>query len=281
MKKIVLFGAGQAGAAVSRLLGADWEAVCFADNDREKWGAFLEDLPVLSPAESLLREPDCFCLCALNAGRREQMARQLRELGFAGPVYSPESLRMFDARVGAMRLLARQIRQLRIPGDAAELGVYRGDFAALINAALPDRTLHLFDTFEGFPGEDVKIEAEAGYSKARAADFSGTSVEMVEKRLLHREKARFYKGRFPASFAPCMELRFAFVSIDADLYAPTAAALPLFWERLSPGGVLMIHDADSQQFAGVGKAVSDFCREQGIFPMPVCDLHGSLVLRRG
>ena len=42
MKKIVLFGAGQAGAAVSRLLGADWEAVCFADNDREKWGAFLE-----------------------------------------------------------------------------------------------------------------------------------------------------------------------------------------------------------------------------------------------
>lgn len=77
MKKIVLFGAGQAGAAVSRLLGADWEAVCFADNDREKWGAFLEDLPVLSPAESLLREPDCFCLCALNAGRREQMARQL------------------------------------------------------------------------------------------------------------------------------------------------------------------------------------------------------------
>lgn len=35
MKKIVLFGAGQAGAAVSRLLGADWEAVCFADNDRE------------------------------------------------------------------------------------------------------------------------------------------------------------------------------------------------------------------------------------------------------
>ena len=84
MKKIVLFGAGQ---AVSRLLGADWEAVCFADNDREKWGAFLEDLPVLSPAESLLREPDCFCLCALNAGRREQMARQLREQGiFPMPV---------------------------------------------------------------------------------------------------------------------------------------------------------------------------------------------------
>lgn len=86
-EKNCAFWRGQAGAAVSRLLGADWEAVCFADNDREKWGAFLEDLPVLSPAESLLREPDCFCLCALNAGRREQMARQLREQGiFPMPV---------------------------------------------------------------------------------------------------------------------------------------------------------------------------------------------------
>lgn len=78
-------GAGGRGGipASRRRLGA----VCFADNDREKWGAFLEDLPVLSPAESLLREPDCFCLCALNAGRREQMARQLREQGiFPMPV---------------------------------------------------------------------------------------------------------------------------------------------------------------------------------------------------
>ena len=49
---------------------------------------------------------------------------------------------------------------------------------------------------------------------------------------------------------------YAFVSIDADLYAPTAAALPLFWDRLSPGGVIMVHDYNSTQFPGVGKAVN-------------------------
>ena len=32
MKKTVLFGAGQVGAMVSRLLGQDYRAVCFADN---------------------------------------------------------------------------------------------------------------------------------------------------------------------------------------------------------------------------------------------------------
>ena len=73
---------------------------------------------------------------------------------------------------------------------------------------------------------------------------------------------------------------FAFVSIDADLYAPTAAALPLFWERLSPGGALMIHDVYSTQFGGVRHAVDEFCAENDLLPMPVCDLHGSAVIRK-
>lgn len=46
---------------------------------------------------------------------------------------------------------------------------------------------------------------------------------------------------------------FCFVSLDADLYAPTAAALPLFYERLATGGVLLIHDVYSTQFPDVEK----------------------------
>ena len=77
-----------------------------------------------------------------------------------------------------------------------------------------------------------------------------------------------------------MEQTFAFVSIDADLYAPTAAALPLFWDRLSPGGAMLIHDANGGQFSGVGKAVGAFCDEKKLLPMPICDLHGSVLLRK-
>ena len=60
----------------------------------------------------------------------------------------------------------------------------------------------------------------------------------------------------------------------------TAAALPLFWDRLSPGGVIMVHDACGTQFPGAGKAVGEFCAGRGLLPMPVCDLHGSVVLRK-
>lgn len=280
MKTVVLFGAGQIGAMLSRLMGTEYRISCFADNYEGKWGTSLAGIPVVSPRESLLYDPDCFCLCVLDEERAGQMEAQIRELGFDGPILRPDALKTFNARVATMRLLAEQIHEENIPGDVAELGVFRGDFAVLINAAFSDRTIHLFDTFEGFPAKDVEIEQAQGLSRAKAGDFSETAKDIVDKRLLYREQAVFHKGYFPATFRSCAEKTFAFVSIDADLYAPTAAALPLFFDRLSPGGVLLIHDVNSTQFSGAGKAVREFCAERGLLPMPVCDLHGSVVLRK-
>ena len=280
MKTTVLFGAGQVGAMVSRLMGAEYRVACFADNNEKRWGESLLGIPVLSPAEALLKSPDCVCLCVLDGERSAQMEAQLRELGFGGEILRPDALRTFDARAATMRLLAEQIREQGIPGDAAELGVFRGDFAALINAAFPDRTIHLFDTFEGFAAKDVGIEQAQGLSRAKTGDFSDTAQELVAAKLPYAERAVFHKGWFPDTFRGCEGMSFAFVSVDADLYAPTAAALPLFWDRLSPGGVLLVHDVNSTQFSGAGKAVREFCAEKGILPMPVCDLHGSAVLRK-
>ena len=280
MKRVVLFGAGQIGAMLSRLMGTEYRVSCFADNYEGKWGTTLAGVPVVSPRESLLDHPDCVCLCVMDEERAGQMEAQIRTLGFDGPILRPDALKTFDARAATMRLLAEQIREENIPGDAAELGVFRGDFAALINAAFPDRTIHLFDTFEGFPAEDVEVEQAQGLSRAKAGDFSETAADMVEQRLPYPERAVFHKGYFPATFDGCEEKTFAFVSVDADLYAPTAAALPRFFDRLSPGGVLLIHDVNGTQFSGAGKAVREFCAERGLLPMPVCDLHGSVVLRR-
>jgi O-methyltransferase len=281
MKTVVLFGAGQVGAMLARLMGTGYRIACFADNYEGKWGRTLTGVPVLSPRESLRCEPDCVCLCVLDEERAGQMEAQVRALGFKGEIIRPDALKTFDARAATMRLLAEQIHEEKIPGDAAELGVFRGDFAALINAAFPDRTIHLFDTFEGFPARDVEIEQAQGLSRAKTGDFKETAENLVEERLPHPERAVFHKGYFPDSFDGCTEMTFAFVSVDADLYAPTAAALPLFFDRLSPGGVLLIHDVNSTQFSGAGKAVREFCTERGLLPMPVSDMHGSVVLRKG
>ena len=89
-----------------------------------------------------------------------------------------------------------------------------------------------------------------------------------------------HKGWFPDTFSDITDETFCFVSLDADLYAPTAAALPLFYERLSIGGVLLIHDVYSTQFSGCNKAVDEFCLKHHLFADPVCDLHGSAIIRK-
>ena len=60
----------------------------------------------------------------------------------------------------------------------------------------------------------------------------------------------------------------------------SAVFLVTFWDRLSPGGVLMIHDVNSTQFRGPGRAVKAFCRERNLLPVPICVLHGSVLLRK-
>ena len=279
-RSVVLFGAGQIGAMVSRLMGTGFTVLCFADNYEVKWGTQFLGIPIKSLKESLALAPDCFCLCVLDEERSSAMEEQLRSEGYTGPILRPNDLKIFDARAATMRLLAEQIHEENIPGDVAELGVFRGDFAALINTAFPDRKLHLFDTFEGFSEQDVAFEKELALSRAKAGDFADTSVDLVRDKLPYPDRVEFYKGYFPDTFQPCEDKTFAFVSIDADLYAPTAAALPLFFDRLSKGGVLLIHDVNSTQFTGAGKAVREFCMERSLFPMPVCDLHGSAVLQK-
>lgn len=280
MKTAVLFGAGQVGAMLLRLVGGGYRIAAFADNAPGKWGTKLLGVPILSPKAALAKKPDAVFLCVTDDRRAGEMTAQLKELGYSGEIRTAAGLKIFDARAAVTRLLAEQINRIPIPGAVAELGVYRGEFAAIISEAFPDRPFHLFDTFEGFANGDVQVERERGFSRAASRDFSDTSVELAARRIFHPERAVFHRGWFPDTFSGCEAESFAFVSIDADLYQPTAAALPLFWERLSPGGVLMLHDVNSTQFTGVSRAVEEFCAEKNILPMPVCDLHGSAVLRK-
>ena len=47
------------------------------------------------------------------------------------------------------------LRSRGVSGAFAELGVYRGDASRAIHTAAPERRLYLFDTFDGFPAQDL------------------------------------------------------------------------------------------------------------------------------
>jgi O-methyltransferase len=263
------------------LAGSGVDVVGFADSDPGRAGGDFEGRPVYSPKDLGALEWDVLFVAIKGKERVEAVLRTLEELGVPESKVEtlPSFLTDFDARYPELELAARTIRERGIPGSAAELGVYRGDFAAAINGALPDRTLYLFDTFEGFCGRDVAIERESGFSSAQAGEFGDTDPETVRAKLPFPERAVFKQGIFPESAAELDE-EFCFVSLDADLYAPVYEGLRYFYPRLREGGTLLLHDCDNIRFRGAGEAVRRYCSEHDLFIHPLWDMHGSAILRK-
>jgi len=181
-------------------------------------------------------------------------------------------------RLSQLDLAIHEIKQHGVPGDVAELGVYKGTFAAVLNNALPDRNLYLFDTFEGFdPKQEQLDEQKHGLSYKR--DFTDTSVDFVLRRMPHPDKCIVRKGLFPATAAGLDDCRFCFVSLDADLYEPILTGLHFFFDRMHPGGFIFVHDYNNVMFPGAKQAVLEFADARGVPFVPVTDAYGTAIFR--
>jgi len=189
-------------------------------------------------------------------------------------------------RFRALELVASEIYAAKVPGNVAEVGVADGDFAQIINLKFPERVLYLFDTFGGFDPAEKKHEIEKGYSTeaffARTGDFKDVKGPgFVLKRLPHPESAIIRKGFFPKT-AEGLEDRFAFVSVDVDLYLPILNALKYFYPRLSERGYIFVHDYNGDELSGVKKAVADYEEMIGapLKKFPMSDSNGTLVITK-
>jgi O-methyltransferase len=181
-------------------------------------------------------------------------------------------------RISTLELCAHEVNEKNVQGNAAELGVYKGDFAKEINAAFPNRKLYLFDTFEGFDNRDVATEVNKGFSTGMQ-DFSDTSVEAVLSKMPYKKNCIVCKGFFPDS-AKFIEDKFCFVSIDADLYEPILAGLNYFYPRLEAGGYIFVHDFNNEEYKGARRAVIDFCQRNQISYLPIADIGGTVVITK-
>ena len=185
----------------------------------------------------------------------------------------------FDyVRLASLELVSFEIANKKLEGNVAELGVYKGKFARYINQYFPDRTLYLFDTFEGFNETDIINETQSQFSGGDQ-NFSDTSVAAVLKLMPHPGQCKTFKGYFPDS-AKNVDDKFVFVSLDADLYDPLYAGLKFFYPKLVKGGYIFVHDFNNDSYRGARKAVEVFCKEESINYMPMPDSGGSAIITK-
>lgn len=195
----------------------------------------------------------------------EQLAekRTLRESGWDWPDQA-------ETMIGLLRLncieecVTTALRE-GVPGDLIEVGVWRGGAAIFMRAllfALGDETRSVWvaDSFEGLPPPD-----SSNFAQDDTMDLSGyaelaVSLEQVQANFerygMLDDRVHFLKGWFKETLAAAPIDRLAILRLDGDYYESTIQGLEALFDRVSPGGFVIIDDYFT--FDQCQQAVDDF-----------------------
>ena len=294
-----IFGVGKYGKDLKRGL----EKYCgvhicaIFDSDESRWGEKIDDLVISSPQSFVDTNYEKIFVCTRRGVECRAVEVQLEKMGVPREkiVVMRTSIEYQDAyieedfvRKNWIKAFSEYVREIAMPGSVAECGVYYGDTAMFINKYWPDRTLHLFDTFEGFSDKDIAYDIN-NFSAFKDGEFSenpfkvntpsDVMIETVKGRMRYPENLKIHKGYFPEC-AGNIEDRFCFVNLDMDLYQPQLEGLRYFWTKMEPGGIILLHDYYMPELPGVKAAVTDFEKELGemLLKFPIGDRYGSIAV---
>jgi len=140
---------------------------------------------------------------------------------------------------------------LRVPGDFVECGVNTGLISSAILQRLRwntlDRRFYLIDTFSGpvleqFSKEEIANGRRAVVEIAVASGGYVTDLGRVRANYAEWPRAIVVPGRVPDVLPGLGIGSVAFLHIDMNCAYPERAALEFFWDRLSPGAVVLLDD---------------------------------------
>ena len=279
MKKAVIYGATSTGKMVYEKVKHKYNILYFVDGNPSLIGSTVEKIPVKDPEIILLDQPDIIVMGILTG--YEEAVEYLVEKGYPEENILCQYVDLNSrARKECLEKIAVIFENMKINGAVAELGVYRGDFAKEINRVFSDRDFYLFDTFEGFPEEDMDYEVTNNLLLNQVGKLANTSVELVLSKMPHPDKCVIRKGYFPDTSVGMEEKQFAFVNIDVDLYKPVLAGLEYFWPRIVENGYIFVHDYFSFSYAGAKKAIEEFSEKYGVGFTPIGDAYSVAFVKK-
>jgi O-methyltransferase len=173
----------------------------------------------------------------------------------------------------------RYVVRAGVPGSFVECGVWRGGSSlamvrTLLSLERRDRDIYMFDTFERMPDpgpEDVDIMGvpaahyhailESGGEYDHRYDFLPFEDVKASFRALAYPSARlhFVKGLVEETIPEQAPDSIALLRLDTDYYQSTRHELEHLFDRISPGGVLLIDDYG--HFHGCRQATDELVSE--------------------
>ena len=123
-----------------------------------------------------------------------------------------------------------------------------------------DKELWIYDSFEGLPEKSMEDESAVG------VDFKKGELSVSKREV----KMRFLRSGLPVpkiTKAWFNELndedlpdKIAFAFLDGDLYESIRDSLKLVEDKMTSGGVIMVHDYTNEALPGVAKAVDEWVK---------------------
>ena len=170
------------------------------------------------------------------------------------------------------RVMIEQVHDRKIPGEIVETGVWRGGAciwaAAVLECLKSDKKVYVCDSFCGLPLVSDPKET-ISYDDAESLRVSLEEVEANFDRFGLKHRAVFVKGWFKDTM-PSLNIPVSVLRLDGDMYESTRDVLKYMYDRVSPGGFVIV---DDYQLPPCKQAVDELRSRQKI--------RGSLRVRPG
>lgn len=154
------------------------------------------------------------------------------------------------------------MRGAGLDGDFVECGVYKGGYSRTAMdyigfKGMPNRLFYLLDTFCGIP-ESCFVLGEK-YHDHRYQD----SFAWVQHFFSEFPNVRLVRGMVPDTLALVKAEKICYLSIDMNVTAPEIAAAEYFWDRLVPGGIIVLDDYGWKGHELQKQAFDEFAQKRG------------------
>jgi O-methyltransferase len=177
---------------------------------------------------------------------------------------SPERLR--NVKEAAETVIAE-----KLPGDFVEAGVWRGGLCIMMKAVLAaageQRRVFVCDSFQGLPEITEGVDAPL---KLHDRPMLAVSVDQVRANFdlfgLLDENVVFVEGWFADTMPKLREEigEIAILRLDGDYYTSTRDVLDRLYDKVVPGGFIIVDDYGCYQQAR--DAIHDFWAERSLAP---------------
>jgi O-methyltransferase len=147
-----------------------------------------------------------------------------------------------EQRMNTYHLLSQTLAY-DVPGDVVELGCHEGQTSVLMRKVMgfyvPERQLHVYDSFEGLPDSNQK-DGSIPYG---ARDLKATKDKLIENFKRYGLKVpEIHEGWFEETLPTELPDQICFAYLDGDLYSSILTSLQYVYPRMPKGAICLIDD---------------------------------------